>query len=192
MKIKIYYDYDAESPREWDPLGTMLCNHRRYNLGDTENPYAGDTGTYEEDFKKYIKEELNLTVNDVIYLPLYLYDHSGLSINTTGFSCSWDSGQLGYVYVTKNRVRGEFNAKRISSKLKKKVEKVLISEVELYDAYLKGEVYIYELIDDDGEFITSCGGFTGDFDDVKKQIKEVTPKEVHEQLDKLDIIDIIG
>ena len=29
-----------------------------------------------------------------IVQPLYLYDHGGITMNTTGFSCSWDSGQV--------------------------------------------------------------------------------------------------
>ena len=28
----------------------------------------------------------------MVILPLYLYDHSGITMNTTGFSCPWDSG----------------------------------------------------------------------------------------------------
>ena len=33
--IKIYHDPDAESPREWSNLGTLICWHRRYRLGDS-------------------------------------------------------------------------------------------------------------------------------------------------------------
>ena len=32
--IKLVHDHDAESPREWDNLGSMVCAHRRYRLGD--------------------------------------------------------------------------------------------------------------------------------------------------------------
>ena len=33
--IKIYHDPDSESPREWSNLGTLICWHRRYRLGDS-------------------------------------------------------------------------------------------------------------------------------------------------------------
>ena len=32
--IKVFVDEDPQSPREWDNAGTMVCFHRRYNLGD--------------------------------------------------------------------------------------------------------------------------------------------------------------
>lgn len=38
--IKIYHDEDAESPRDWDNLGEMVCFHRRYNLGDCNHKGA--------------------------------------------------------------------------------------------------------------------------------------------------------
>jgi hypothetical protein len=33
-KLEIAYDTDPQNPREWDNLGTMVCWHRRYSLGD--------------------------------------------------------------------------------------------------------------------------------------------------------------
>jgi hypothetical protein len=36
--IKVEYDEDAQNPREWfEPAGTMVCWHSRYNLGDMES-----------------------------------------------------------------------------------------------------------------------------------------------------------
>ena len=53
-------------------------------------------------------EELHEFINaDYILLPLYLYDHSGITMNTTGFSCSWDSGQVGFIYASKARFKEE-------------------------------------------------------------------------------------
>ena len=33
-------------------------------------------------------------MDGMVILPLYLYDHSGITMNTCGFSCPWDSGQV--------------------------------------------------------------------------------------------------
>lgn len=41
-------------------------------------------------------------------LPVYMYDHSGLTINTTGFSCPWDSGLLGWIYASHDKIKEEF------------------------------------------------------------------------------------
>lgn len=40
---QIYQDPDAESPREWCNLGTLICWHRRYRLDDNhrfDSPHA--------------------------------------------------------------------------------------------------------------------------------------------------------
>jgi len=46
---KIVADMNPESPREWDNVGTMVCSHRRYNLGDehqlSSDDFAGSRGT---------------------------------------------------------------------------------------------------------------------------------------------------
>ena len=150
--LRIQQDMDCQSPREGiDNLGTMYSAHRRYNLGDEQFRNA-------EDLKEAMSE-LDLCV----CLPLYLYDHSGITINTTGFSCTFDSGQIGYIFVTKEKVREEFSVKRISKKLKEKITEYLINEVKIYDQYLTGEMYGYVVIDNKtGEELDSCWGFYGD------------------------------
>jgi len=91
---------------------------------------------------------------DIISLPLYLYDHSGITMNTTGFSCPWDSGQVGYIYVSKADARKE----RIPFG---NIKPILESEVETYNQYLTGEVYGYEILNVVRACIDSCCGFFG-------------------------------
>jgi hypothetical protein len=45
-EIQIIPDSDPESPREWDNLGTMICQHRRYNLGDKHNYDLSNCGSW--------------------------------------------------------------------------------------------------------------------------------------------------
>ncbi len=66
--------------------------------------------------------DTDLSMNDLftragkrtVILPLDLYDHSGITMNTTGFHCPWDSGQVGYIYVMPEDIRKEFSAARVS------------------------------------------------------------------------------
>jgi hypothetical protein len=154
FRIKIIQDSDPTSPREDDNLGTMICFHRRYNLGDKH-----DYQSISE-----LKDK-----NDVISLPLYLYDHGGITMSTSPFSCSWDSGQVGVIFVSKKRVREEFGVKRISNKLQEKVINILKGEVETYDQYLTGDVYGYEICEvitcseghEHENELDSCWGFYG-------------------------------
>jgi hypothetical protein len=137
--VELHWDTDPMNPRtDYDNFGTMYCVHGRYTLGDADAYPPQD---------------------DDIVLPLYLYDHSGVTMNTTGFSCPWDSGQVGYIYVSRDQVRHEFNTKRITSKIIDRVKKLLVNEVETYDKYLRGECYGYIVRDEDGEEVDSCWGF---------------------------------
>lgn len=106
-----------------------------------------------------------------IVLPLYLYDHSGLRMNTTGFSCPWDSGQVGYAIMSIRKLEAEFgcgrqdavyvNGKMVSPMLLEYGRDLLVLEVENYDNYLSGEYYYYTAEDDNGEIVDSCGSLAG-------------------------------
>lgn len=153
---KIEIDQDSDYPNireEYDNLGTMVCFHSRYNLGDE------DTGISKEELIKIANS------SEYLSLPLYLYDHSGITMNTTGFSCGWDSGKVGYIFVSKVEIREKYNCKNVTKKLKETVLSVLRAEVALYDDYLTGNVFCYDIKDENDESIDSCCGFYGtDFD----------------------------
>lgn len=156
--VKIEQDECPINPREWDNLGVMVCNHRRYDLGDETLECNGVS--FEDDLKKHLEGE-GLALKEVIVLPLYLYDHSGITMNIDGFSCPRDSGQVGFIYVSKKRVREEYGVKRISKELKERVIGILKAEVEVYSQYLEGDVWGYSIEDCEGNFIDSCYGFYG-------------------------------
>ena len=159
-RLEIFEDLDPTDPREFDNLGTMVCFHRRYNLGDETELKSSDFSSWEE-LENYIYKEEDA----LIAIPVFMYDHSGLWINTTGFSCPWDSGQVGYIYISKEKVRSEYNCKRISKKLKEMIREILCSEVDLYNDYLCGNVYGFTLTDKENaeEIDSSCGFYGTDY-----------------------------
>jgi hypothetical protein len=162
-KLEIFQDEDARSPREDDNLGTMVCFHRRYNLGD-KHEYNSDNYSSWNEMKKAIQKDKTCVI-----LPLYLYDHSGITISTKPFSCQWDSGQVGWIVVSKEKVRKEYGVKYITYKILDRVKRVLEAEVKTYDQYLTGDVYGYriskitkcELGHEHEEELDSCLGFYG-------------------------------
>jgi hypothetical protein len=81
-------------------------------------------------------------------------------MNTTGFSCHWDSGKVGVIFVSKEKVRKEYGWKVITAKRTEQILKYLQGEVETFDQYLRGDVYGFRKIVD-GEEIESCWGFYG-------------------------------
>lgn len=167
-RIRIAQDDDPQNPREeYCNLGTMACFHRRYNLGDKGHDLRQEDFDGWHDMEMYIRKELDAAV----VLPLYLYDHSGITISTSRFSCPWDSGQVGFIFVSKKKAREEYDKKRLSKKLLARITGCLQSEVETYDDYLTGNVYGYVVetrpadADEDAEWEDggdSCWGFYGD------------------------------
>lgn len=156
--IRIFHDVSPESPREWDNLGTMVCFHRRYDLGDKHDYCSGNYDGWEEMKEDIIKQENVHTI-----LPLYLYDHSGITMSTSPFSCRWDSRQVGWIFVSKDKVKKEGIDES-------KIEEYLKGEVKTYDQYLRGDVYGYKVYKvttcDHGheheEELDSCWGFYGE------------------------------
>lgn len=220
-RVRIIADSDPESPREWENVGTMVCWHRRYNLGDQQpSESAGEymqslaigecerlaelIEYWENDGYEWLRElgdshdqayrnsgeHIRSLIQHVldqkfIILPLYLYDHSGITMSTGRFSCPWDSGQVGFIYCTIERGISECGSVE-------NAEKCLRGEVEAYDQYLTGDVYGYVIEeaddyglgeDDDLDWseVDSCWGFYGS-DPFENGMSEHVDKELHEML----------
>lgn len=160
--INVHHDLTPESPREWDNLGTMVCFHGRYNLGDKTN-LDEDSFTSWDDLEKHLKENEGAAFT----LPLYLYDHSGIQIKVGSWDgllpqghAYFDSGQVGFIYVSRETLLKEYGGKRITKTLLKKAKNILEGEVETYNDYLTGNVYGYN-VTFKGDDIDSCWGYYG-------------------------------
>lgn len=182
--IEIVADNFVEDPREWDNITKMVCQHGRYHLGDEQykNNYAN---SWREWFAYYVLENyatgLNLKTydtfgyfeneeevdkiwewieNNMIVMPLFLYDHSGITISTSR-TCRWDSGQVGFMYITKKKATKEWGNKYFTKAVKQKAITCMESELKTYDDYLRGNVYGYRILDENGDEIDSCWGYYG-------------------------------
>jgi hypothetical protein len=144
--IRLIRSEDPINPREdGDSFGKMVCFHGRYRLGDKHQYRTPEEFHNSEEFKKAF-----------VKLPLYLYDHSGITMRTYPYDCPWDSGQVGYIIATMEQYRLMTGRKAINKLLKEQLKKFLINEVKTYSAFLEGEVYDLEV---DGEIV--CCGFYG-------------------------------
>jgi hypothetical protein len=133
--IEVLPDYDPINPREWDNIGHMICWHKKYALGDTKLDFNYKDYDSAEDLFNDIKK-----VAEVV-LPLYLYDHSGISMSVGSFvgkapHAEWDSGLVGYIYATKEDIDAAGIGRESTDP-----EDILRKEVEVYDRYLRGESY---------------------------------------------------
>ena len=213
-RVAIISDMSPENPRNWDNVGTMVCWHGRYDLGDEQprcdpEEYTLDlvlensldpTGLLDwlnseyrevqtvtmEDVRDSIRSSIEnvrqgyysqdrffrddwpmyreaaavfkehdsvaeyahaLFAEHYVALPLYLYDHGGITMNCGGFSCPWDSGQVGYIYASRDKAREERGASPKPDEMTDEEfwERRLRQEVATYSQYLEGDVYGYVL-----------------------------------------------
>lgn len=170
--IKIYPDDNPINPREdCDNLGTIIYWSNRYNLGEIDGKKENI------DAKDFANQKVK---EGAVILPVYLYDHSGITINTTGFSCQWDSGHIGWIFADKNAIRKWFEVKNITKKLRDKVQEHLVNEVETFDKF-----YGFTVEDEDGNDIDSCWSFYIDscwsFYDSKECMEEAEANVPSEQ-----------
>ena len=193
--LKVERDDLAESPREWDNICTMVCWHRHYNLGDKHNYDNADEffeyilhdvcGMEYEDFEELSTREKYKLASESgkIYIKeLNLYDHSGITISTSNgypYNDRWDSGCVGFVYVTKEELFKE-RIGMVEEKWEEQADRYIESEVDMYDQYLVGDTYGFTLTKmvtkqekcphcgevireyEEEEVDDSCWGFYGD------------------------------
>ena len=142
--IELCYDTYPDDPRKFNEnLGFMACFHKRYNLGDKHS--------FNE--PQDLLDWIEANKDKIYYLPLYLYDHGNITISTNPFSCQWDSGQIGFIYITKEKAEAEG--------IKEPYE-ALEAETKEYDYYLRGDTYGVRILDSEGEVIDSQFGYIGD------------------------------
>jgi hypothetical protein len=174
--IEIKLDDSPENPREWDNTGTMVFFHKRNSMGDKNHGLTRDMFNSWDELESHLIKEKNAGV----VLPVYMYDHSGITISTKPFSCPWDSGQIGFIYVDKKSAKENFYSKKRkpyqvwNKELEKKVTECLESEIKIYDDYLNGNVYGFVITGPNGEEVEdgSRWGFIGDIEYCISEAKE--------------------
>lgn len=232
LTVEIHYeegDASYADPRDMDQLGTLVCWHPDYALGDLQLKDGSGRGAVKRDrdgnrastlfmtergrtdFRgmESVERYLRLALGAVVVLPLYLLDHSGISMsagyNTVGMgdtaipgggrdswgnSRGWDTTMVGFIYTTKERIAELCGEPRESDPFycprdwegtaHEWIVKQLRGEVEEYDSWLRGEVYWYAVKNADGETLESCGGFVGDIEYAKQEARESAECEARE------------
>jgi len=165
--VEIVQDEMAENPiQDCDDVVKVVMWHRHYAFGNCD------------DFQDPEDFELHCQAVKVHRLPLYLHDHSGLTVNTSPFSCSWDSGQVGWVFVTDEDAQKYLYADEDGS-----YDNALKGTVAVLDDYLRGNVWGYRILkrcrccgSTERNEVESCWGFIGDPDgDVKVEAMHNVP-----------------
>lgn len=159
--LEIHSDDDPMHPRtDCDNLGTIVCRRGNFHHFGDEEKGLNDGG----DGCERIDERIRLAHPACVMLPIFIYSHSGISINTTGFNCPWDSGRLGTIFISRERINAEYGTHG-----RTQIEGYLRGEIETYDQFLRGDIWGFIVRDlpcvtcgGPGKEGDSCWGFYGD------------------------------
>lgn len=145
--------YPSNPRRNEDNLGAMVC----YDYGDCKSYNdaiewsAGLCRKYGKSNEKidgmtlFERMSFMATYDDILALPLYILDHSGLSMATYRQD-DWDSRYVGFIYTEKDFFLSSCPVKD-TEHWKDYAKKTLLAEVETYSKYLEGSVYVWSVTD---------------------------------------------
>jgi hypothetical protein len=143
VRVIIERDTDPTDPRkDSEPLGRIIHWHSRYS-------FAHDAERIDREAAE------DRLLDAAVKIPIYMYDHSGVTIRTTPFGCPFDSGQVGWIYCTADDlIREKITPAQAAACME--------SEILVQNQYINGDVYGFRLMDEDGEEMHACWGFYGD------------------------------
>lgn len=181
-QVAIEQSSDVEDPcGAWDMLGKILCFHPRHKFGH-------DEGFTKESFDVYMKDN-----PEDFYFPLYMYDHSGVTISLTPFNDRWDSMQIGYVWVKRDEAEKEFGSQLEVDKdsltrplqLRVKVLECIQNDVKSVDMWLTGDVWNFIVTDENGDVVESGNDIYGrDYaeQEGKEALKQLEAEAIRKQI----------
>lgn len=200
--VQVFADTSgAGDPRDADNLSEMVFLHRRYSLGDRQELEPDEDAALRGGGLEGLRTHLARQPEGLLALTeVGMYDHSGVTIypvsgtdpnrgHATGDAAGWDSGVLGFAYITRKRwdelhggdPEAPTDDKDVLGKpiTVRAADAALTGEIQEYDDWLTGNVWAYRIVtpcdhadehDSDeeiadcphSEVIDACYGFVGD------------------------------
>lgn len=80
---------------------------------------------------------------EYVGMPVYAYVHSGATVSTSPFSCPWDSGQSGFVYMTREDAVAGWGEKLLTAEVRKKALAACEGFVKEFAIYLEEGMWGY-------------------------------------------------
>lgn len=143
-----------DNPRECDNLGKFcVMSHCKYV--ENEADIASDLKWKSAEEDKEILEK-----QGYVAFPVMVYDHSGVHIYIGEPKNDWDRGQIGWYIAKKGKA----------------IKEQLVAEVAIYNQYINGEAYRFELYHGEDGLISSCGGFYS-IKEIRDQFPNLNPNQ---------------
>lgn len=147
------YERTSLPAQTWEGVIDMLEEHRNAAHDEAEATPCADEGpedqaaydaaakraqaAYDYVRKAELESEYREREGIAICRPLFLYDHGGITISAGSFGCPWDSGQVGWQYVTDEALAKEWDGDRDAAM------RYMDATLQTYDDYLTGNVHGY-------------------------------------------------
>ena len=149
LTARVFHDDLSESPRGLENMGAIVTKKSRHI-------------SIQEGNLSFTEAEKAIERDEVLGLPVYAYVHGNIALSTSPFSCPWDSGQVGFITASKEKVREVYGVKRITKQVRELALKGLKCEVALLGDYVNGDVYYVQVFNDKGDVVEDGGGFLGE------------------------------
>lgn len=163
--LNVYREICPENPYDlMEHEFIFYSNHRRYQFCKDDHRLQEVIDEHKHTLKASFTEQN-------VWLPVSMYDHSGQTIWVGQPNDDWDSGLFGIIAYPKSRIEQDFGTNAEDNALS-----FLEGVVKEVNDYYQGEVWRYELTDQNGEVRDSCSGFYGSLEEVLPMIKEDLPK----------------
>lgn len=105
-----------------------------------------------------------------VAVPVYMLDHSGISVRTQPFNDEWDSWQWGWLVTTDTEIRSWYGMSADAPINVDAVISQLVAQVTMVDKYFSGDVWGYQVFHEE-ELVDSLWGIIGE-DNAKELAKE--------------------
>jgi hypothetical protein len=166
-RVRVEPEEDAENPiREYKLVTQVVTWMRSYEFSSEEpKPYDSP-----DEVREAVKSG-ELAFAD----PLFAYIHSGITVHMGEMNASWpdkqwDCGLAGFAYIRMEKAKKEW-LKLGRRALNRVCRERARQDVEVLDQWLRGDVWIYDVIGPGRELVDSCGWIYG-YDDACKMAME--------------------
>ena len=150
--LNIYYDEFFEDDWDDELIYLVTTNNRYFN-------YDGPAGLKDPgDVDEYLQDKGEAWE----VFALYAYVHGGVDFSLGEYSCSFDSGQAGYIIVKRG---DDWVAREGEPDNYQAMYRAAEIKLAYTNEVIQGNVYGYEVLDPQGKEVESCWGFVGDYDD---------------------------
>jgi len=166
-------DQEPANPRKMNSnLCHMTLSHKRYDIGDPDQQFNTLDFCGWSEVQEWLKNEKNAFV----IVKVSATDHSSFHIYSGEPKDIWDSGSIGFAWMTRKELIENFGGD--DQKAIDEAIKAINDEINEYDRYLSGTFYLALIYNEGWEIVDSCG----DFD--SREEAEEWAKETIKELDE--------